>query len=882
MKIKNKMLAILFIAFIMINSLLPIVNAVSCNMGEDINLRGYGSVECHVRNSESGDYPVSTDLVGYYDNGVFYPAYCLNRGSDGADNDYTHTVNVSQLLENEEMYNKIWRVIVAGYPFHTAEELGVDDWTYAYQATKTAIYHIIGEYTDKSIEKTNVYNYYGTDEIGERTVNLMRRLVSEGDYGTNTYKTPVSAIHKSGDIKLDGDYYVQNYTVTANVEISSFDVVIAGFPNGTKITNTAGTEKEQFSRGEIFQIRIPKDTVETGDINGRIIVSVATKSYPIFYGRTYNSSLQNYAITADPIRLSNSTETLNLKGNTASLKIKKVDKDTGSPISDTTYELTDSKGNIIGRGTTDENGILIFNELYQDNYVIKEIKSNDNYVISQETVNIRTTYNKVTEVTLTNEHKKGKIQVHKVDKDNHKIALGNVAFDLYSEEFGKVIATYRTDANGEISIENLRTGNYKLIERSTNKWYNLSENTNIVVEWNQTADTTIENELKKGQVKVVKVDADDNEIKLEGVKFEVLDEHNNILETIITDKNGEAYTSKYPIRDYENLTLKEIETLEEYSLNDTSQIVQLTENEITTIQVENEVKKGQIKVVKVDKDNNEIKLEGVKFEVYNEDDELVQTLITDENGEAITDKLRINKSYYVKEVKTKENYELNEDIITVTLEDKEIKELTFENEKQKGQIQVIKIDSENNEIHIPDVTFEIYNSKNEVVDTITTDENGKAISKRLPIDDEYTIKETITNKEYVLTEETQTVTLETNEIKDLTFENTKKYGKLKITKLSNKYSKILDLPANSPIPNTKFLILNANGENMGIYTTDAEGVILTEKLPYGEYTVYEYETPEHFLKDAEPQIISITEDNQIIELTFKNTPVEPKLPKTGF
>ncbi len=37
--------------------------------------------------------------------------------------------------------------------------------------------------------------------------------------------------------------------------------------------------------------------------------------------------------------------------------------------------------------------------------------------------------------------------MYKVDKDNHKISLGNVEFDLYSEEFKKVIGTYRTDVN---------------------------------------------------------------------------------------------------------------------------------------------------------------------------------------------------------------------------------------------------------------------------------------------------------------------------------------------------------------------------------------------------------------------------------------------------
>lgn len=622
--------------------------------------------------------------------------------------------------------------------------------------------------------------------------------------------------------------------------------------------------------------------METSDINGRLRVSVNTKSYPIFFGKTYDSSLQNYAVTGDPILIRSSSVNLGLKANTASIKIKKIDEDTNEAIEGTTYQLSKSDGTIIGNGKTDKNGILTFNDLYQDNYILKEIKSNDNYVISQESIDIRATYNKVTEVTLSNEHKKGNLKIYKVDKDNNKIALGNVKFDLYSEEFSRIVGTYITDVNGEIFIDNLRTGNYKLIEKNTNKWYNLANDTEIKIEWNKTTSAKIENELKKGQVKIVKVDKDNNQIKLKGVKFEVLDKEGRILENIVTNENGEAYTKEYAIRDFETLTIREIETLENYKLDDTIYTTELQANKVTTIEITNEVKKGQIKVIKVDKDNNQIKLKGVKFEIYDNNNNLIQTLVTDENGEAITDRLPIDKEYIIKEIETNENYVLNEECITVTLKEDEIKELTFENELKKGQIQVIKVDSENNEIYIPDTTFEIYNSKGELVDTITTDESGKAISKRLPINDEYTMRETISNKSYVLNEDIQKVILQEDEITDIVFENTKIYGKIKINKVSSDYSKILDLPANSPIANTKFLVVNSNGEVKGVYTTDESGSVITNDLPYGEYTVYEYEAPEHFIKDATPQKVLITENNQITELTFKNAPVEPKLPKTGF
>ena len=60
-----------------------------------------------------------------------------------------------------------------------------------------------------------------------------------------------------------------------------------------------------------------------------------------------------------------------------------------------------------------------------------------------------------------------------------------------------------------------------------------------------------ENDVK--QVKVIKVDKDNNEVKLECVEFEVSDENDKVLEKIITDENGEALTSRYAIRDFAKL-----------------------------------------------------------------------------------------------------------------------------------------------------------------------------------------------------------------------------------------------------------------------------------------------------------------------------------------
>ena len=276
-------------------------------------------------------------------------------------------------------------------------------------------------------------------------------------------------------------------------------------------------------------------------------------------------------------------------------------------------------------------------------------------------------YGQTAKITLENTRKKGNLKLIKVDKDNPNITLGSVAFDLYSEELDKVIGTYYTDANGEILVENLRVGNYKWIEKNTNKWYTYNTNDlEIKVEWNETTENVVQNELKKGQIKVVKVDKENKEIKLKDVEFDVLDKDGNVLETIKTDENGVAITKKYALRDYENLTLKEVKSHEGYVLDDTIQVIELKENETTNITISNEKIKGQIQITKISSDDNNLtgeekgsKLEGAKFEIYSEDNKLVDTVITDENGIGTSKLLEYGK-YYIKEVDTgSSNYLLN-------------------------------------------------------------------------------------------------------------------------------------------------------------------------------------------------------------------------------
>lgn len=236
-------------------------------------------------------------------------------------------------------------------------------------------------------------------------------------------------------------------------------------------------------------------------------------------------------------------------------------------------------------------------------------------------------------------------------------------------------------------------------------------------------------------------------------------------------------------------------------------------------------------------------------------------------GEATSKRLPITQKYQVKESKTNEWYVLNDEPQTVTLEEDKITDMTFTNEKKKGQVKIIKVDKDNNEVLLEGVTFEILDSKGNVVDTIVTNSKGEATSKKLPIDETYTAREKETKQEYVLTEETQTITLEQDKIKDLTFENEKIKGYLEITKVDSKTKETLK--------GAKFGIYDTEDKQIGELTTDENGKATSELIPYGKYYVKELDTGSvYYLLNENTYEFEIVKNHETVPVTIDNEPVD--------
>ena len=803
------------------------------------------------------------------------PAFCVEPSKQGVGTGAGDRYDVTLNLMHDQ---RLWRALYKGYMGTKYNEWDLECDDDLYYATKTAV-HSLSE-GSIPIEKYEVPHRVGRgDNIsledvqrrGAKVLKVAQEIYEYAINGTENYAEAEVTARKIGEEKQqiinEIEYLVQDFSVSGNRGLDTYKVTIANFPEGTKIYNNSNVETNSMSNST-FKIAIPIKNIKN-DVAGVVNITEAkVKTYPVFYANAYDEKYQDYITYADPVEDAETFLLLKINAHKSKIKIIKEDKETHKPLQGVEFNVKYADNNEnIGNFITDEKGEIIIQNLRPADIILTEVKTQENYILNTNQYDVELSFNSMKEITISNERKRGNLKIIKVDKDDNNVAIGNVEFELYSEEQKKVIGKYTTDENVKIEIDNLRVGKYKLIEKKTNKFYNLGEDAEIVIKWNEITEQVVENELKKGKVKIVKVDAANENIKLKDVEFEVLDNNDNVLETIKTNNEGEALTKEYPIRDYSNIRIREIKTNEYYELNREPINIKLEANKVETIIVKNKKKQGQIRVVKIDKDNNEIRIPNVVFNVMDLDGNIVEQLTTNENGEAISKELNIDKEYVVQEVKTLENYKLEETPQKILLKENQISDIVFENEKKKGKIQIIKVDKDDNTIRIPNVVFQIKDEKNNIVDTIKTDKNGEAISKKLPIDQKYTILEISTGKEYVLNAETITVTLTEDEITEVHFENEKIKGNVEITKIDKK--------TNERLKGATFGIYDEDNNEVDRIVTDNQGKGISKLLPYGKYFVKEIDTgSKYYLLNTEKYEFEISKNKQIISLTIENEPVD--------
>ena len=395
-------------------------------------------------------YTILASYVEYTaPDGKKYPAYCLDNTKPGVGSSLIgdlpegYEVQIEKILDN----NQVYRAAINGYPYKTPSQLGVKDKYDAYIATKQAIYSVLYNY---DVDE----HYRGVDERGENIHKAIKNIVDKARNGTETPRTALLTFKKDGGFTEDSSnnkYYSQTYSVNSDISMKEYKITAtAKLPSGSFIAGEDGKSKTTFSADEKFKIMIPKESADKlEEVEGVLSVQAKCKNYPVFYAKK-NTKLQPYALTFDPYGDNSAQLKVNFSMDTGKIKVNKIDSETSEPISGVTFQLSKEDGTVVANSTTDINGVATFSGLFPGSYKLKELSTNEKYIVNEKVFDVTVEYNKTTTETITNEHKKGDLKVYKVDKDNNKITIGNVEFELYSEEFKKVIGTYYTDVNRRI------------------------------------------------------------------------------------------------------------------------------------------------------------------------------------------------------------------------------------------------------------------------------------------------------------------------------------------------------------------------------------------------------------------------------------------------
>ena len=567
-----------------------------------------------------------------------------------------------------------------------------------------------------------------------------------------------------------------------------------------------------------------------------------------------------------------------------SLEIRKVDSVTGDPVKGAKFQIwygsnhTDTgELNDLGTYFSDASGKIILPEIKDGWYKVTELEAPHGYSIKEPATQECFISGGESKVLTFENTPLSAIIIRKVDSESGQPLEGAWFRIRYlggtSGTGGTVIGEYRTSSNGTIVVTSLKAGTYVCEEISAPDGYVITDATETVYLSGKDQDVitvTFGND-KMGSLLIVKKDAVTG-APISDVEFLVTDSDGSVIGTA----NGKYVTDSAGTIRIDGLTpgmtviAREVRAKDGYILDDTPQSIKIKRNSVMTLEFRNQPK-GGVLVKKVDAVTN-APISNVEFLVTDSDGNLIGNangkFVTDSAGTFTITDIAPGTTLVVKETRAKDGYILDDTPQTVKVKSNEVVTVEFRN-APKGNLIIVKQDSVTKE-PLEGVQFKIVYADGSYVDaeggTLSstglywTDKEGKITISGISGTVVVTEIETIPGYTIDENTRTQTVVVNPNDTQTLYFYNTP-VGGLQIIKS--------DKDSGKRIAGVKFEIRKMNGEIIGTYTTDSDGVIYLPEAESGWYTVTELETASGYLLDTTPHRIEV-KDGQTATLEIAN------------
>lgn len=573
--------------------------------------------------------------------------------------------------------------------------------------------------------------------------------------------------------------------------------------------------------------------------------------------------------------------------------VEKYDSVTHEALPGCTFQLrflggtSGTGGTTIGQKVTGKNGTAIWTGLTAGTYIVEEVDPADGYSIinASETIYLADSGEQSVVTVRFDNAPDGILLVRKVCSVNPSVTLANAEFKItYADGtlIGDANGIFRTDEHGEIRVPGLKPGKSVIVTetRAPDGYIIDTQSQTVQIKEGRTVSLTFKNQ-PKGKLIIQKRDSATGqplpgaefrvttaagcEVGLDGVIGSSTLTQNGIF---TTDGQGEITITNLAPGAY---VINEIKAPTGYVMDRASTNVVIGKNGDTQTVIVKNSKAGTLVIDKRDSLTGK-PLQGVTFKVTTSTGEFVpaENGQISSNGLYFTDKdgkITIHGvvgTIVVTETATIPGYTIDEAsrTQTVVVNPNDTQTLHFTN--TPSTTLVIEKYIEGTTTPLKGVTFLVTDSSGAVVGNsngeFITDENGRVVIHDLIPGTTVTAREVKTVEGFVLDSSPKSILIKAGEVQTLRFYNVRAGGLTVIKK---------DEKTGERIPGVQFEIRKMDGEIVGTFTTDENGVIYLPEAENGWYTVTELKAAEGYRLDDTPHRVEVR-DGQTATLEITN------------